>query len=134
MNCIFCKIVNGEIPCYKVYEDELVLAFLDISQTTKGHTLIVPKNHYDNMLECDEDLLSHLYNVAKKISAILVKKLNANGLNVLTNINEAAGQTVKHFHIHLIPRYNELDGINIEFSDSKPTNEDLMSILEQINN
>ena len=130
--CVFCKIVNGEIPCYKVYEDDLLLAFLDISQVTKGHTLVVPKKHFNNMLECDEEILKHLYSVSQTLGNQLVCKWNALGMNVLTNVNEVAGQTVKHFHIHLIPRYDDNEGIKIDFIDSKPTKEQLIDTLEAI--
>ncbi len=133
MNCIFCKIVSGEIPCYKIYEDEYVLAFLDISQTTKGHTLVIPKKHVENMLECDDKTLSYLMQVAQKIGKKIVVNLNAKGMNVLTNINEVAGQTVKHFHVHLIPRYDENDGIKIDFANLNPTNEMLNNLLNEIN-
>lgn len=117
MDCIFCKIVNKEIPGKIVYEDDVCLAFLDLSQVTDGHTLIVPKKHFDNFLEADDEVVAHMFKVAKKLGNHLVEKLNAKGMNVLTNINETAGQTVKHFHIHLIPRYNEKEGIQIIFED-----------------
>lgn len=132
MNCIFCKIINGEIPCYKVYEDEIVLAFLDISQASKGHTLVVPKKHYANMLECDEEVLAHLYKVANRLGNLITNRLGALGMNILTNVNEVAGQTVKHFHVHLLPRYNEEDGVKIDFVGSNPTSETLNSILNEI--
>ncbi len=117
MDCIFCKIINKEIPGKIVYEDDVCLAFLDLSQVTDGHTLIVPKSHFDNLLETDDEVIAHMLKVAKKLGNQLVEKLNAKGMNVLTNINETAGQTVKHFHIHLIPRYNEKEGIQITFED-----------------
>lgn len=132
MNCIFCKIINGEIPCYKIYEDEIVLAFLDISQASKGHTLVVPKKHYANMLECDEEVLAHLYKVANRLGNLITNRLGALGMNILTNVNEVAGQTVKHFHVHLLPRYNEEDGVKIDFVGSNPTSETLNSILNEI--
>lgn len=132
MNCIFCKIINGEIPCYKVYEDEKVLAFLDISQASKGHTLIVPKIHYANMLECDEETVAYMYKIANKLGNQIVNSLGAKGMNILTNINEVAGQTVKHFHIHLLPRYNDEDGVKIDFISSNPSKEDLESVLKLI--
>lgn len=132
MNCIFCKIINGEIPCYKVYEDEKVLAFLDISQASKGHTLIVPKTHYENMLECDEETVAYMYKIANKLGNQIVNSLGAKGMNILTNINEVAGQTVKHFHIHLLPRYNDEDGVKIDFISSNPSKEDLESVLNLI--
>ena len=117
--CIFCKIVNKEIPSYSIYEDEFVLAFLDISQVTKGHTLVIPKKHYDNLLECDNETLAHMSTIVKTIGNHLVNKLNAKGLNILSNVNEVAGQSVNHFHIHLIPRYDENDAIQIKFHESK---------------
>lgn len=132
MNCIFCKIINGEIPCYKVYEDEKVLAFLDISQASKGHTLIVPKTHFANMLECDEGTVAYMYKIANKLGNQIVNSLGAKGMNILTNINEVAGQTVKHFHIHLLPRYNDEDGVKIDFISSNPSKEDLESVLNLI--
>lgn len=132
MNCIFCKIINGEIPCYKVYEDEKVLAFLDISQASKGHTLIVPKTHFANMLECDEETVAYMYKIANKLGNKIVNSLGAKGMNILTNINEVAGQTVKHFHIHLLPRYNDEDGVKIDFISSNPSKEDLESVLKLI--
>lgn len=132
MNCIFCKIINGEIPCYKVYEDEKVLAFLDISQASKGHTLIVPKIHFANMLECDEETVAYMYKIANKLGNQIINSLGAKGMNILTNINEVAGQTVKHFHIHLLPRYNDEDGVKIDFISSNPSKEDLESVLNLI--
>lgn len=132
MNCIFCKIINGEIPCFKVYEDEKVLAFLDISQASKGHTLIVPKTHFANMLECDEETVAYMYKIANKLGNQIVNSLGAKGMNILTNINEVAGQTVKHFHIHLLPRYNDEDGVKIDFISSNPSKEDLESVLNLI--
>ena len=132
MNCIFCKIINGEIPCYKVYEDDKVLAFLDISQASKGHTLIVPKTHFANMLECDEETVAYMYKIANKLGNQIVNSLGAKGMNILTNVNEVAGQTVKHFHIHLLPRYNDEDGVKIDFISSNPSKEDLESVLNLI--
>ncbi len=117
--CIFCKIINKEIPSYCIYEDETVMAFLDISQVTKGHTLVIPKKHYKNFLECDKDTLTHLIEVAQSLAVSLTEKLHAEGMNVLSNINEVAGQTVPHFHIHLIPRYSENDACVIKFNESE---------------
>lgn len=117
--CIFCKIVNKEIPSSCIYEDELVMAFLDLSQVTKGHTLIVPKKHYNNFLDCDEETLAHLVKVAQNIANRLMTRLNAKGINILSNANEIAGQSVFHFHMHLIPRYDEFDAISIKFNESE---------------
>lgn len=114
-DCIFCKIINGEIPCSKVYEDDKILAFLDISQTTMGHTLVVTKEHFDNFLFVPKDLLSQAISVAQKIAQAEVTGLNAKGFNILINTNEVAGQTVMHFHIHVIPRYSKEDSLTLEF-------------------
>ena len=111
---VFCKIVNGDIPCYKVYEDDYVLAFLDISQVTKGHTLVIPKKHYDNFLAVPKDLMHRVMDVAQRIGQVQIKFLNAKGVNILTNCYEAAGQTVNHFHVHVIPRYEGKEGFEIE--------------------
>lgn len=116
-NCIFCKIANKEIPGKIIYEDDICISFLDLSQTTDGHTLVVPKKHYKNILDVDDDVLGHLIKVTKKLANQIVANLNANGVNILTNANEIAGQTVMHFHIHIIPRYNQDDQIAIKFTD-----------------
>ena len=128
--CIFCEIVNGNIPSSKVYEDDNYLAILDLSQTTLGHTLVMPKKHYDNFLEMDSkeagELMSAVNTVAKKV----VKNLGASGCNILNNTNEVAGQTVMHTHVHIIPRYSKDDSIKIDFSENKY---DLNEILNKIN-
>lgn len=128
--CIFCKIVKKEIPCSCVYEDDVVMAFLDLSQVTKGHTLVIPKQHFESILECDDETLAHVMRISKKLANQLVDKLNANGINILSNAKEAAGQTVPHFHVHLIPRYDEQDACVIEFKESKPQNLD--EVLKEI--
>ena len=131
-NCIFCKIANKEIPGKIVYEDDLCLAFLDLSQTTNGHTLVVPKTHYQNILDVDKEVLSHLIKVTKKLTNQIITNLDAKGANVLTNANEVAGQTVMHFHIHIIPRYNETDQNKIDFTD-RSQEVDLDNIFSKIN-
>ena len=131
-NCIFCKIANKEIPGKIVYEDDLCLAFLDLSQTTNGHTLVVPKTHYQNILDVDKEVLSHLIKVTKKLTNQIITNLDAKGANELTNANEVAGQTVMHFHIHIIPRYNETDQIKIDFTD-RSQEVDLDNIFNKIN-
>lgn len=131
-NCIFCKIANKEIPGKIVYEDDLCLAFLDLSQTTNGHTLVVPKTHYQNILDVDKEVLSHLIKVTKKLTNQIITNLDAKGANVLTNANEVAGQIVMHFHIHIIPRYNETDQIKIDFTD-RSQEVDLDNIFNKIN-
>lgn len=116
-NCIFCKIAHHEIPSKIIYEDDVCIAFLDLSQATDGHTLVIPKQHFDHFLAVDQKTLQHLIAVAQKIGQKLMRQLNAKGMNVITNMNEVAGQTVKHFHIHLIPRYQEDEGFSPQYTD-----------------
>lgn len=127
--CIFCDIVEGKIPSKKVYEDDSLLAILDISQTTKGHTLVMPKKHYDNFLEMPKDEYQSLMGKVQDLSKDITTKLNATGCNVLINTNPSAGQTVMHTHVHIIPRYDDSDSIKITFSENKY---DLDEVLNQI--
>ena len=115
---IFCKIIDGEIPCHKVYEDNDVLAFLDISQVTKGHTLVISKKHYDNFLTIPQEEMHKVMDVAQRIGQVEVKLLGARGVNILTNCYHAAGQTVMHFHVHVIPRYNSEEGFILEMKNN----------------
>lgn len=127
--CIFCDIIEGKIPSKKVYEDDDILAILDISQTTKGHTLVMPKKHYDNFLNMPMKEYGLLMEKVQMIASEVVKNMNANGCNILINTNEVAGQTVKHTHVHIIPRYDENDTVKFEF---KENDLNLDEILEQI--
>lgn len=104
MDCIFCKIINGDIPSHKLYEDEHVLAFLDITQNTKGHTLIIPKKHFKNVYELDQETAQNIFAVVPKIASALKTSFNPIGLNLVNN-NDQPLQSVFHFHVHLIPRY-----------------------------
>ncbi len=115
---IFCKIVDGEIPCYKLYEDDDVLAFLDISQVTKGHALVISKKHYDNFLSTPQEIMHKVMDVAQRIGQVDIKMLGAKGVNILSNCYPAAGQTVMHFHVHVIPRYEGNEGIEITMKDN----------------
>ena len=130
---VFCKIVDGEIPCHKLYEDDDVLAFLDISQVTKGHALVISKKHYDNFLTIPQEEMHKVMDVAQRIGQIDIKFLGAKGVNILTNCYEASGQTVKHFHVHVIPRYEGNEGFILEM---KQNQEDLNlpSIAKAIKN
>ncbi|MFA6795996.1 MAG: HIT family protein [Bacilli bacterium] len=118
-DCIFCKIARGEVPCLKVYEDAEILAFLDTSPASKGHTLVITKEHFDSMLTVPGDLLDKTFRVAQKVAQALETKLGAKGINILTNIHELAGQSVHHFHVHVIPRYNPNDGLKLECTPLK---------------
>jgi histidine triad (HIT) family protein len=115
---VFCKIVDGEIPCHKLYEDGEVLAFLDISQVTKGHALVITKKHFDNFLSTPSSLMHRVMSVAQRIGQVDIKILGAKGVNILTNCYEAAGQTVMHFHVHVIPRYKEEEGLILEMKQN----------------
>lgn len=105
MKDVFCKIIDGEIPSNKVYEDDEVLAILDISQATKGHTLVLSKKHYADFLSTPKSVMHKVYDVAQRIGQAEIAILGAKGVNILTNAGEAAGQSVPHFHVHVIPRY-----------------------------
>lgn len=130
--CIFCKIINKEIPASILYEDEDVCAILDISQVTDGHTLIMPKEHVVNILDCPPVLLSKVISVTQMLSKDIVHKLKANGVNVLTNANPIAGQSVMHFHMHIIPRYDENDGLIIKFRENPtPDTKKIENILKK---
>ncbi|MDD3027871.1 MAG: HIT family protein [Erysipelotrichaceae bacterium] len=117
-NCIFCKIANHEIPGKILYEDNDCIAFLDLSQTTKGHTLVIPKAHAKSVLEIDQDNLAKSFKVAQNMANMLKTKLNANGVNIITNSGIIAGQTIEHFHLHVIPRFDENDTFEINFTDN----------------
>lgn len=130
--CIFCKIVNGEIPSYKVYEDNDFLAFLDITQATIGHTLVVPKKHFDNVFQLETETAGNLFKLVTKLSKQLQKALEINDLNILNNSGALAGQTINHFHIHLIPRYQN-DQMVFYFAHNKLSNEEFSDLLKKIN-
>lgn len=104
-DCIFCKLANGDIPTTKLYEDDDFTVILDANPATKGHCLILPKQHYANIYEMPEDLTAKAFVLAKKIATKMTKAMNCDGFNIVQNNGEVAGQTVFHFHIHLIPRY-----------------------------
>lgn len=130
-NCIFCKIGSGDIPSYKLYEDEDFKVFLDLSPTSYGHALIIPKEHYKNLFELDDTIASKALVLSKKVGAAMMNTLHCDGLNVLQNNGEAAGQTMFHFHIHLIPRYKE-DDTKIIFAENSLTEDDAKKIIDLI--
>jgi histidine triad (HIT) family protein len=124
-NCIFCKIINKEIPCYKLYEDDWVLAFLDINPVVLGHTLIIPKKHFENIFEIEEDYLEKIIIASRKISLKMKEILGGNSVNLYQANGAVAGQTVFHFHLHVLPRKIDdgLDFIKIMEKDVKQINE-----------
>ena len=129
--CVFCKIASGEFSSPKIYEDEKVLAILDLSQATKGHTLVMPKRHYENIFDLDEETSKHLFNVVRIISKHYNKiDKNIVGINLLNNNGSAAGQTVMHYHMHILPRYENDDLKNMEFNEHKLNLEEICNELK----
>lgn len=110
-NCIFCKIISGEIPSYKIYEDEFVFAFLDIAGDVYGHTLVIPKKHCTNVLDCDKETLAHVISAVQKISQHFVEHCGFDGVNIMNASGKSAEQSVFHLHFHIIPRKTG-DGIS----------------------
>lgn len=130
-NCIFCRIANGEIPSRTVYEDGRFRAILDLGPATKGHALILPKEHYEDLFAMPEELAAEAMKLAKRLAGIQKERLKADGLNLVQNNGAAAGQTVRHFHIHLIPRY-EGDGQTIGWKPGDPGEAELDQTLQEI--
>jgi len=130
-DCIFCKLANGQIPTNTVYEDEDFRAILDMGPATKGHTLIIPKEHADNLYELPDDTAGKAMKLAKKLGERMVERLEADGLNIVQNNGETAGQTVMHFHIHVIPRYKD-DGQKIGWKPGSPSQEELESLCNKL--
>ncbi|MGN0483733.1 MAG: HIT family protein [Lachnospiraceae bacterium] len=132
-SCIFCKLANGEIPTNTVYEDDTFRVILDASPASKGHALILPKEHYANIDELDEETASKVFVLAKKMAAKMKKALNYDGFNVVQNNGEVAGQTVFHFHMHLIPRYADAKNNDIlQWSHETFRDEELEEIRSSI--
>jgi histidine triad (HIT) family protein len=129
--CIFCKIVNGEIPSFKIYESEHTLAFLDISQNTVGHTLVIPKKHVNNVFELDSETGKEVFDAVLKTVQILKDKLQIENVNLLNNNGSLAGQVVEHYHIHIIPRYGN-DECYFKESPHEPNFEELAKLHKQI--
>lgn len=130
-NCIFCKIANGDIPSKTLYEDEEFRVILDLSPATKGHALILPKSHFKNLYELPEETAGKVMKLAKKMATTMTEKLGCDGFNVVQNNNEVAGQTVFHFHMHLIPRYED-DNQKIAWNPTEMTQDELEAVKKQI--
>ncbi len=105
-DCIFCKIVKGKLPCFKVYEDKSFLAFLNVNPVNKGHVLIIPKKHYETILDMPNDALSQIILIVKKITKAILRIFNIDSCNIDINLGKEAGQIVPHVHIHIIPRFS----------------------------
>lgn len=121
-DCIFCKLANGVFETNKIYEDDDFTVILDAAPATKGHALILPKEHYANICELEEETAGRAFKLAKKLAAHMTDKLKCDGFNIVQNNGEAAGQTVFHFHMHLIPRYKG-DGAFIQWKPTEPETE-----------
>lgn len=130
-NCIFCKLANGDIPTSTLYEDDDFRVILDASPAAKGHALIIPKEHYANLYELDDELAGKALILAKKMITKLTGILGCDGYNIVQNNGEAAGQTVFHFHVHLIPRHKD-DGVMLGWKMGELTEEDKEDILSKL--
>lgn len=131
MDCIFCKIAKGEIPSATLYEDEDFRVTLDVGPASLGHTLILPKQHYADIFELPDDLAAKVFPLAKKVAKALKQGLNLEGLNVLQNNGSLAGQTVYHFHLHLIPRYQG-DKVGLLWKPGELKDKDREEIIEKV--
>ena len=132
-NCIFCKIISGEIPSAVIYEDEEFKVILDRFPSSIGHALIMPKKHIENIFEMPIQKGGKLFELAVKIAPIIKKELNCDGINILQNNGEAAGQSVPHFHLHIIPRYKN-DGVLSSWTPQNPTDEDIENMKNKLAN
>lgn len=131
MDCIFCKIINGELPSRKIYEDDFTLAFLDVAEDVDGHTLVVPKKHVKSILDCDLETLHHVMDTVRKVSAHYTENCGYTGVNLLNASGESAQQSVPHLHFHLIPR-READGVDTwpQFTGSRLPIEEMHQLLK----
>ena len=130
-NCIFCKIIKGEIPSYTVYEDDYFKAILDIAPSSSGHTIMIAKCHAENLLELPDEFCENALKIAKKLGGAIMKGTKADGFNILQNNGAAAWQSVSHFHIHIIPRSND-DGVLLPSKTLSPSKEEFEAVLVEI--
>ena len=134
MDCIFCEIASGNIPGSTIYENDQVRVILDINPVSYGHALVLPKTHCDSLLECPDETRNAVFEAAARVGRHMEEVLGCDGINVLTNVREGAGQTVNHFHVHLIPRYSDQrkpDALDLSFGENEPMDlEVIRSLLE----
>lgn len=128
-DCVFCAIAAGEIPSFKIYEDDFVLAFLDINPFSEGHTLVIPKEHYKGLLDVPSNVLAVLLERVQKVSSHIAKALACDGFNILQNNGAAAGQTVNHIHFHIVPR---MEGSVLSFESGKGDMEKLSALASRL--
>lgn len=129
-DCVFCKIIAGKLPAFKVYENDKIFAFLDISPVNPGHTLVVPRSHHADLLETPDNVLSDMITRTKKIAAAIVKAVKADGFNLGVNTKPAAGQVVFHTHLHIIPRFSN-DGLR-HWPHKETSREEMQKVSEMI--
>jgi len=130
--CIFCKIIEGQIPSYKIYENDSLLAFLDIFPLNYGHTVVIPKKHYYNFLDMPEDDMGEFFKDLKKISELIMKKLKIDGFNLVQNNFPAAGQVIPHLHFHIIPRMKGNGPLRMIPGKIQAKEDDLKKIIQKI--
>ncbi|MGE4215019.1 MAG: HIT family protein [Anaerotignaceae bacterium] len=130
-NCIFCKIIKGDIPSATIFENEEFKVILDRFPSNQGHVLIMPKQHCDNIFDIDPDKAGRLFSLAVKIAGVMKKSLGFTDMNIIQNNGEIAGQTVPHFHMHLIPRY-ENDGVQVKWAQLDLTDEQIETVRKKI--
>ena len=130
-DCIFCKLANGDIPTNALYEDDIVKVIFDAGPASRGHVLILPKNHFDDVYSLDEMTAAHIFQVAVKVANAMKDSLGYEGLNIVQNNGTVAGQTVFHFHMHLIPRYKD-DTVNVTWIPGKVTDEEVEELKKLI--
>ena len=130
-DCIFCKIANGEIPSATVYEDSICRVIRDVNPANKGHALIIPKEHFDNIYSMDAETAAKIFTIATEVAKAQKAELNPDGLNILQNNGEAAGQTVFHFHMHLVPRYIK-DNVTMTWIPGKADTEELSALSKAL--
>lgn len=131
--CVFCKIIKGEIPSATIYENDEFKVILDRFPSASGHTLVIPKDHIENIFEMPISKGKAVFELTIKIASILKKELNCDGINIIQNNGEAAGQSVNHFHIHIIPRYKD-DNLNILWKPTEPTDDEISQMGERLRN
>ena len=131
-DCIFCKIIKGDIPSYKLYEDNDIFVFLDINPVSKGHLLVIPKEHYENIFETPTEVLGKINQICKKMALICKERLDATGVNVLNASGKDAQQTVFHIHYHVVPRHKD-DGLDLWFQGKSDSDvvEEAYNILKE---
>lgn len=132
VDCIFCQIVQKKIPSMVLFENEKYLAFLDIFPINEGHTIVIPKNHYDNIEKIPDNELVELFKVVKKLAILIHEKLKIDGYNILQNNFEAAGQEIKHIHVHIIPRYETDEKFELKIQRKESTEKELKNVIKKI--